>query len=378
LHSFQDKELLRIGVRDILGKDTVRQTTAALSDLAETLLRQIAVLQEAPLTRRFGVPYLGDRPGQPCRHVLLGLGKLGGRELSYHSDLDLILIYEGDGRTAPPPEATRFDRFELTDNFHFFTDLAQRIIKTTSYQGPMGRLYQVDMRLRPTGKSGSLVIPLAEFERYYEGGQAQLWERQALTRARVVYGDASFARDVLRAVEAGAYGSPWRPELAGEIFAMRERMEASRPERDLKRGFGGIVDVEFLVQLLQLKYGGANAALRFPNTWQALEVLAEAGMLTPNESSTLKDGYDFLRLVESRLRIVHNRSLDELPEDPDDLEKLARRLGCAATAETSAGTRFLGDLERHTTQIRELFLRLVRREGEMKAKSKVKSQKSKK
>ena len=159
---------------------------------------------------------------------------------------------------------------------------------------------------------------------------------------------------------------------------MRERMEASRPERDLKRGFGGIVDVEFLVQLLQLKYGGANAALRFPNTWQALEVLAEAGMLTPNESSTLKDGYDFLRLVESRLRIVHNRSLDELPEDPDDLEKLARRLGCAATAETSAGTRFLGDLERHTTQIRELFLRLVRREGEMKAKSKVKSQKSKK
>ena len=124
---------------------------------------QIAALQEPPLAKRFGVPYLaeGPRAGQPSRYVLLGLGKLGGRELSYHSDLDLILVYEGDGRTGPPPGSTRFDRFELTDNFHFFTELAQRIIKATSYLGPMGRLYQVDMRLRPTGKSGSLVMPLA-------------------------------------------------------------------------------------------------------------------------------------------------------------------------------------------------------------------------
>src|SRR5262249_18526092 len=157
-------ELLRIGVRDILGKDTLPATTAALSDLAETILVQIANLQEPRRTRRFGIPYLaeGERAGQASRDVLLGLGKLGGRELSYHSDLDLILVYEGDGRTGPPPTATRFDQFELTDNFHFFTELAQRIIKMASYMGPMGRLYQVDMRLRPTGKSGSLVIPLAE------------------------------------------------------------------------------------------------------------------------------------------------------------------------------------------------------------------------
>src|SRR5262249_27238915 len=155
-----DKELLRIGVRDILGKGTIQETTAALSDLAETLLVRIALLQEPPMGKRFGVPYLaeGERAGQPSRYVLLGLGKLGGHELSYNSDLDLILVYEGDGRTGPPAGASRFDRYELTDNFHFFTELAQRIIKVTSYLGPMGRLYQVDMRLRPTGKSGSLVI----------------------------------------------------------------------------------------------------------------------------------------------------------------------------------------------------------------------------
>src|SRR5207253_6647679 len=178
---------------------------------AETILIQIAQMQELPLTRRFGVPSLADGPrvGQPSRFVLLGLGKLGGRELSYHSDLDLILVYEGDGRTSAVPGSTRFDRFELTDNFHYFTELAQRIIKVASYLGPLGRLYQVDMRLRPTGKSGSLVLPLSEFRRYYETGGAQLWERQALTRARVVFGDEEFGAEAMDAVQHGVYHLAW-------------------------------------------------------------------------------------------------------------------------------------------------------------------------
>src|SRR5262249_47926445 len=124
LHSFQDKELLRIGVRDILNKDSIQATTAALSDLAEVLLEQIAAPRYAPLLRRYGVPILseGERAGQPSRFALLALGKLGGREMSYHSDLDLMMVYEGDGRTEPPPQATRFDRYEVTDNYHFFTE----------------------------------------------------------------------------------------------------------------------------------------------------------------------------------------------------------------------------------------------------------------
>jgi glutamate-ammonia-ligase adenylyltransferase len=364
LHSFQDKELLRIGVRDILGKDTVRETTTALSNLAEIILVQIASVQVPPLEKRFGVPSLdeGPRAGERSRYVLLGLGKLGGRELSYNSDLDLILVYEGDGRTMPTPGSTRFDRFELTDNFHFFTELAQRIIKATSLLGPMGRLYQIDMRLRPTGKSGSLVIPLTEFRRYYEEGGAQLWERQALTRARVVYGDDAFGGEVMAVVSHGAYGLDWRPELADEIQQMRERLEASRSERDLKRGFGGIVDVEFLVQLFQLKYGRDLPAVRPPNTWEALEALRTSGLLSASEYGILGSGYDFLRLVESRLRIVHNRSLDELPEAVDDLEKLARRLGLEAGPDGSAAREFLHDLEQHTAQTREVFLHLIQRE----------------
>ncbi len=364
LHSFQDKELLRIGVRDILGKDTIRQTTEALSDVAEAILVQVAASQDAPLQKRFGVPTLsgGPRAGQPSRCVLLGLGKLGGRELSYSSDLDLILVYEGDGRTAPPPGATRFDRFELTDNFHFFTELAQRIIKAMSYLGPHGRLYQIDMRLRPTGKSGSLVIPLGEFRRYHLEGAAQLWERQMLTRSRVVHGDAAFGEEVMAAVAEMAYGLPWRPEVADEILAMRERLEASRSDRDLKRGFGGLVDVEFLVQLFQLKYARDLPVIRTPSTWEALDRLHGAGLLSDDEYAALRASYDFLRLVEGRLRIVHNRSLDELPENLDDLEKLARRLGFEPGPQGSAAQQFLHELEQHTAQTRELFLHLVRRE----------------
>jgi glutamate-ammonia-ligase adenylyltransferase len=363
LHSFQDKELLRIGVRDMLGKDRIRATAAELSNLAETILTELAARQAGPLEKRFGVPYLaeGERAGRRSRFVVLALGKLGGRELNYHSDLDLMLLYEGDGRSGPPPAATRFDRCEQTDNFHYFTEFAQRIIRAASYVGPMGRLYQIDMRLRPTGKSGSLVLPLCEFRRYFAAeaagqGGAQLWERQALTRARVVHDDADFGAEVMAAVADAACALPWRPELADEIVAMRERMEAGRGPRDLKRGPGGVVDVEFLVQLFQLKYGRVRPELRKPNTWEALDALRSAGMLSADEHAALIDGYDFLRRVQSRLRIVHNRSVDEPPEAPEEQDKLARRLGYESGGRLQAG------LEKHMTQIRDLFRQLTARE----------------
>ncbi|HEY8505307.1 MAG TPA: DUF294 nucleotidyltransferase-like domain-containing protein, partial [Gemmataceae bacterium] len=146
LHSFQDKELLRIGVRDILGKDDVRATTAALSDLAEAILGRLFAIQEERLARRWGAP--------PCRYAVLGLGKLGGREMSYHSDLDLLILYEGDGAGAGG-----------TDPAEYFAELTRRAIKAASQMGPLGRLYEVDMRLRPAGKSGELALSLAEFRR---------------------------------------------------------------------------------------------------------------------------------------------------------------------------------------------------------------------
>jgi glutamate-ammonia-ligase adenylyltransferase len=362
LHSFQDKELLRIGVRDILGKDDTRQTVAALSDLAETLLAQLTAPPIVALERRYGIPLLteGPRAGQRSRFALLALGKLGCRELCYHSDLDLLFVYEGDGRTSPLPTAPGQERQVSTDNFHFFTELAQRLIRVTSAMGPMGRLYVVDMRLRPTGKSGSLVLPMSEFRRYFgcggHKGAAQIWERQAMTRARVVDGDGDFGAEVLAASAEAAYGPPWTAACVEAILTMRRRLDAGRSSRDLKRGPGGMMDIEFLVQLFQLKYGHDQPELRAPNTWDALAALHAAGLLTTEQHGQLLAAWAFLFRAKSRLRIVHNRSLDELPEALDEVDKLARRLGFAAAPA------FLAELDGHLKRTRELFLLLAERE----------------
>jgi glutamate-ammonia-ligase adenylyltransferase len=349
LHSFQNKELLRIGVQDILGKRPLRETLASLSDLAQTLLRYIVKQEWKILCQRWGKPTAGV---SVCRFALLGLGKLGGREMSYQSDLDLVLLYETDGSTVNPTG-------ESTDNVHFFSELAQRVIKSISQHGPLGRLYQADMRLRPTGKSGSLVVPLAGFCKYHAEGQGQLWERQALTRARLVAGDASFDHAVMHAIHEVAYAPEWTTAMADEIASMRKKLEQSRGEDDLKRGVGGIVDVEFLVQLLLLKHGREFPSIRQSNLWEALAALEAAGVLEPEVAHKVTQHYHFLRTLESRQRIVQNQSLDSLPESRDDLLKLVRRMGYNDTDGEKAIVRFQADLTQRRQEMRRLFQSVV-------------------
>jgi glutamate-ammonia-ligase adenylyltransferase len=363
LHSFQDKEFLRIGVGDLLGKAPIRQTSAALSDVAETILNQVTDLVEPGVRERWGSPTvattcLTTEPtgavAPPCRYVLLGLGKLGGREISYHSDLDLLLIYEADGTTTGPggPSA----------NSQYFTELAQRVIKTMSTMGPMGRLYSVDMRLRPTGKSGTLVLSATEFDRYYASGSAQLWERQALARARVVRGDADFAARVIDRLRAAMLGGRWSVGVVDEVRRMRDKLVSAACPRSLKRGAGGIVDVEFLVQLLQIKYGRSDPEVFRPNVWDALDALEAAGRLSTQEAASLRENYSFLRLVEARLRIVTDRPLTEVPERPEDLVKLARRLGFEAQSGRTATEVFLAELTRVRAEVHRLYDTLTARE----------------
>ncbi len=352
LHSFQNKELLRIGVQDILGKRPLPQTLEALSDLAQTLLGFVVTRELEQLQQRWGSPLV---PGtsQPCHFVIIGLGKLGGREMNYQSDLDLVLLYEVDGQT-------HHLEGEATSHTHFFSELAQRVIKALSHHGPLGRLYQADMRLRPTGKSGNLVVPLEGFRKYYAEG-AQLWERQALTRARIVYGESSFATLVQAAIQEAAY-QDWSPVMIDEIILMRKRLEASRGEADLKRGIGGIVDVEFLVQLLLLKYGKQYPAIRQANIWAALRELQRAGLLDVRTAERITRHYDFLRMLESRQRIVQNQSLDSLPDNPDDMIKLVRRLGYRESTPSQAVARFKVDLDQRRREMRTLFLEVVEKE----------------
>ncbi len=320
-------------------------------------MKPLAASQEQPgarpRSRKRRKPFFPPLPsgrgaggrGSSCPYVLLGLGKLGGREISYHSDLDLLLVYAADGTTTRG-EANRL----------YFTELAQRVIKTTSRMGPMGRLYEVDMRLRPTGKSGSLVLPLREFRRYFAGSGCQLWERQALARARVVRGEGSFADEVTAAVRAAMLGPEWCPALVDEVTAMRRKLEATASPRSLKRGPGGLTDVEFAVQLLQLKYGRARPHVLTSNVWDALDELEGGGVLPAADADALRAGYSFLRLVEARLRIVTDRPLTEIPEAADDQAKLAHRLGFATPAE------FLAAFRRTTASVRACYLAVTARE----------------
>jgi glutamate-ammonia-ligase adenylyltransferase len=328
LHSFKSSQQLRVGVRDILGKDDIQTTTGVLSDIAQACLEQITEIEYAGLAAKYGEPTIADGPraGERAELVIAALGKFGGRELNYHSDLDIIFLFEADGSTAHPK---RSKRTETTSNQHFFSELGQRIIKMASRLGPYGRLYEVDPRLRPTGKSGALATSFAEFTRYFAAGDGQFWERQTLCRARVVYGDDVIAKQVQSLMDVAAFEHPWDATIASSIRGMRKRLEDAAPAGNLKRGRGGLVDIEFLVQMLQLKHGAANTAVRTSNTLDALTALTEHRLLAADDGEFLTRSYRFLRTVEARMRLMHATSRNDLPTDATELLKLARLIGCA-------------------------------------------------
>lgn len=332
LHSFKDSQHLRVGVRDILGRDDIKDNHAALSDIAEACLKRITHNETKRLMRKFGEPTLGEdvridgkRPGDPCELIILALGKLGGREPNYHSDLDIVFLYEGDGSTTA---GRRGERAQTTNNVHFFSELGQRIIKSANRLGPHGRLFEVDPRLRPTGRSGSLAVPLDEFRRYFaSGGGGQLWERQALCKARVIYGSHNAARRAMEAATEAAFGRPWKKSDAAEIRAMRVRLEQTASDRNLKRGIGGTVDIEFLVQMLQLRHGGRHPEIRTPGTLDALAALYQTGLLEKEDFVQLSQNYRFQRRVEARIRLMNAAGRHELPLDETEKKRLAYLLG---------------------------------------------------
>ncbi len=350
LHSFKNDYQLRVGVRDILGREDVQATTGVLSDIAEACLSQIVSQEHVRLVEKFGPPQIGDGPrrGKTCEMVILAMGKLGGRELSYHSDLDLVFLYEADGKTAGQVDGTG----ESTSNQHFFSELGQRIIKRAGHPGIHGRLYEIDVRLRPTGRSGPLATSLAEFTRYFAEGDGRLWERQALCRGRVVYGSKRAAEEVDSAVARAACDRPWQSADAGEIRTMRHRLEEGKTAGDLKRGPGGIVDVEFLVQMLQLKHARAVPEIRDPNTLQAMARLNDAGFLSDGDCEFFDRSYRLLRAIESRLRLMNSTARDQFPEDATERAKLAHLL------DYESGEALSADYETSSREIRRRFDRI--------------------
>jgi glutamate-ammonia-ligase adenylyltransferase len=349
LSSFRNKEWVRIGTRDILGREPIRDVTRELSDVAEAIVGQIARNQWARRIERIGVP-LRASDGQKTRWAILALGKFGGRELNYHSDLDLVFVYECDGQTK--------GRGQSISNQQFFTELAQRVLKALSGPSAAGPLYTTDTRLRPHGASGPLVSSLDALRSYYTG-PAQTWERLCLTRARVVYSQGELSREIQTALRAILTLPTDRDELARTTMTMRKRLQDSRPSHDLKRGLGGQMDIEFIVQYLQLAHAAQAPEILKPNLWEALLALRKEGFLSPSVHNELRDAYDNLRTIESRLRIFQDRTGVDLRDDPQDLARLARRLNYSAVDAAAAVAAFRSDTARHAARTRTLFEQFV-------------------
>jgi glutamate-ammonia-ligase adenylyltransferase len=344
LRRYRNEEILRIGLADIAGYLELPAVTSQLTDLAEACLDRCLDAAEREARSRGNVP--------PDRLCVVGLGKLGGRELGYHSDLDLIFLYP-----SGPPEA-----------HPLYARVAQRFIAFLQMPLREGRLYQIDTRLRPSGNQGALVVGVDGFAHYHLGDdgfvRSQLWERQALLRARHVAGDPSPFREVEeRVIVPVVYGRREdRTALSDEIRRMRERMESeigreAARGRNPKTGLGGLVDVEFAAQFLQLLHGHDHPAVRTPSTPAALDRLRAAGLLADEPYRALSRGYEFLRRVELRLRIVHDFAIDHLPDGGPALDQLARRLGWAGP---EPGERFLAEYGRVTRAVRAAFDAVVR------------------
>lgn len=354
LRRYRNEEFLRIGLNDIHGKLLQGEVTTQLSLLGETCLSAAYNLAVTEL-KRFGKPrYQREGRAVEANLAIIGMGKLGGGDLNYHSDLDIIFVYDHQGYT---------DGEKQISNHEYFAKLAQKIISILTMQTREGYVYKIDTRLRPSGNAGPLVTSLDSFLEYHRK-EAQIWERQALTKARVVLGEQSLAGQLHDIIRHTIYGATIDDEGRAEINRLRMRMENELArEKDgsynIKTGRGGMVDVEFAIQYLQLRYGSSYPELRTTNTIVALKEIQSLGLLPEGDAETLLSGYKFLRKLENRLRIIHDYSVNDLTGPKNYMNKLARRLGYDSKLK-NPGAVLISDYEATTGRIRDVYQRIFR------------------
>jgi glutamate-ammonia-ligase adenylyltransferase len=340
LRRFRVTELLRIGLGDLAGALPPDAVHRALSTLAEVALSEAVEAARRLVSARVKGPW------ERVRLAVIGMGKLGAREMSYGSDLDLIFVYE-----------TGADGYDADAHFAV-TKWMQKFISLMTARTRDGVVYEIDARLRPSGRSGPLVTSLASFLEYH-AQEADLWERQALIRARVVYADSDLAARIEAALAARVWATAIGAEGMAEIAHLRSRVEAELSGEDdgrlnIKTGRGGIVDIEFLVQMLQLRTGAAHPSVRRRATAEAIEALREAGALDGADASSLLEHYRFLRRLEARLRLERDRAVEELGTEAASVAPLAVRLGYDGD---DPGGRLLADYHRTREEVRAIYER---------------------
>ncbi len=367
LRRFRNEEFLRIALNDLHGQMRQGDGARQLSQLAEVCLEQAGKMARQELAGRFGAPFTAETsdPEQETAFAVVGMGKLGGLELNYHSDLDIIFIYEHEGKTQPVAE-TDPKRFRQISNHEYFAKLAQRIITVLTLVTREGAVYKIDTQLRPSGNQGPLVTSLAAFQRYHQDS-AQPWERQAMTKARVVCAPPIFADRLQQVVSTLTFERPVPDNLQSEIYRLRQRMEYENAKEgedkfNIKTGRGGMVDVEFITQYLQLLHADKIELLRSQNTVTLLGSMVNEGILPQEDADILISGYKFLRRLENRLRLLYDQSINELSAHNRGFRKAARSLGYGGRG-LQPEQQFLKEYHLVTGSIRTLLEKYLNPQG---------------
>lgn len=347
LNAFKDREMFRIDMRHILGHTKeFWEFASELSDLAEVVVNAAYHLCHEDLRSVFGTPLLES--GEPSEMSVCALGKCGGRELGFASDIELMFIYSGNGRTNGPQAITTTEFYEK-----LVTDFVRAI------RAKREGIFEIDLQLRPYGKAGSLAVPLESFRRYFApDGAAWAYERQALVKLRPVAGNPGLGNRIIELRDQYVY--------TGEAFdatamrAMRERQVrhmVSGGKFNLKYSPGGLVDIEYLVQGLQISHGKDRPDLRQTNTREALAALADAGILTSEDATKLRKAHTFLRWLIDSMRVVRGNARDvTMPvEGSEEYAFLARRMQYGADVE-----RLRDELNRYTANVQEINARLLK------------------
>jgi glutamate-ammonia-ligase adenylyltransferase len=338
LRLWKGREMTRVALRELANVAPLEETTGELSQIAEICIRRVFEHWNAELRQRHGSP--------TAEFAILALGKLGGGELNHSSDVDLLFLYSDEGQLTP-----RISYHE------FFNRLGNRILETFSTPHSAGSLFRVDLRLRPEGSAGPLARSLESMENYYSGF-GETWERLALIKARGVAGSRELEYEFLRQHQPFIYPKSTTSDLLDEIASIKHRIERDivgkeNLERDVKLGRGGIRDIEFIVQTLQLIHGARHPFLQEQSMLKALRALSELELLPRNEVLTLDNTYRFLRRVEHRLQIEAEQQTHVVPREPQLLQRLALSL------RFSSSKSFTAKLQERMRAVRPIFERII-------------------
>jgi glutamate-ammonia-ligase adenylyltransferase len=349
LNGFKDRELFRIDMKHIVEPGTaLADFSAALTQLAEVIVDRSLNDCQSKLNKLYGPPRLANKKPSPI--TILGLGKFGGRELGYASDIEVMFVYGGAGRTSGK---------NAIENSEYFERLGQELLQWI--EAKQEGIFHLDVRLRPHGGKGSLVNPLDEITSYYSTtGLAAPFERQSLIKLRHVAGDAALGKQVEAHRDSYVYsGAAWDLPTALDLRRQQLKQLVERGTVNLKHSPGGIVDIEYAIQYLQLMHGHRFPVLRTPHTMQALAGLVECGIVTRQDGENLRKAYFFIRKLIDGLRMVRGNAKDRVlpPPDSDEFIFLGRRVGYT-TDDWQAGARHLQtDIEQHMTATKQFFER---------------------